>query len=351
MNEKSNAAPAVAKVINAGTQNWWTWASQGTIGFFAGLQQIPGMATAETAKLQQSVIEGLYKDGVCIAISGLFLYNHLWLIADCTRDFLLLLPEPSIEQEASKGDNHAPMRTISSILKSFLAPLRKPYAFAHEYVRNIPRTGADSRGCVPIVFLIVCTSVEQSLLRSHFCKSRPPWSQFILQTLILPTAAVWCIFKSEHDASKEKDSTIDDCHDNSRPSSVQISTKKLKVAFYSAAGLTLFWFSSNNYFLELFKVSRDKSPRTWIQYSLSWVDGALGLGPVVDLGCLIFGIPSFGLGTVAGSLRKYITVSPNGAQFAMLPTALNAGKIISSASGVLIWLMIKRHINLSPIRK
>lgn len=352
VNEKILAAPvATTSVLNAGTQNWWTLAWQSTTGFFAGLQQIPGMASAETTNLQQLVIEDLYKDSVCIAISGLVLYNHLWLVADCTRDLLLLLPEPSIEKETSIRDNSVPTRMVPFILKSILAPLRKPYLYAHEYVRNIPRTGADSRGCVPVVFLIVCTSVEQSLLRSRFCKLSLSWPHFILQTLILPIAGVWCILKSEHEVSKEEDNAIDDRHDNSGAASVQTWTKKFKVAFYSAAGLTLFWFSSSSYFMELYKIKRDKPQRTWLQYSLSWVDGALGLGPAVDLGCLIFGIPSFGIGTVASSLRKYIKVSPNGHQFEMLPGALNAGKIVSSASGVLMWLMIKRQLNPSPRAK
>ena len=76
---------------------------------------------------------------------------------------------------------------------------------------------------------------------------------------------------------------------------------------------------------------------------MSWTDYVLSFGPAIDLTLLAVGVPGAGIGTITGGIRKYINASPDGANLAYLPTIFAAGKILSTVTGLFLWLSVKRY--------
>jgi len=352
-------APIIASVVPTTSQSpsvltgalngvLHTWG--GISSFFAGIPQIPGMAAAESEKLQAAVIEDLYKDGVCIALTGLIWYNTLWLISDCVRDLVLLSEMSPTDNE--KRNETSQYSSSNSILKFFLDPLKKPCLVGYEYIRGIPRTGNEARGYFPCIFLVAAISVERSFGRRLYCRVTTPRSQYILQNIFLPTAAalcgVWCTLKAAHESNEVEPVDCVKLQEESlanSPYSVKSTswTRKLRVASYSLIGSLMFLMTSGTYVSELYSERKGKED-TWLTGMLSWADYLLGYGHLVDASLLVFGVPSFGVGTIASSIRKYISVAPDGAQLSWVPNFLIAGKIVSGASGILMWFFIKRYV-------
>ena len=420
--------------VSNATSNAWSWAwngiaasTTGVFNFFYGIPQIPGMASAEAAKLQQLIIQDLYKDGIYICISGLILYNSLWLISDCTRDISMLLPHPNILEEEERRTNDdkiacqnvnfnvgdqvesrykggenwlsgnvlavnsdgacydirfnngydecavpvANIRSISSrslsasgksdylqsksLVSWFIEPMARPYSEIYRYIKDIPRTGKERRSYIPMILLTVAITTEKIFLREHFCKIEPP--PRLLRNILLPgvvaACGIWCSWKANFEAERLENSINNS--DEFIEEKVAVFTRipsfivsrrwiaRAKIAAYSVASSLLFMSSTGSALIELYsaKVYTNKVS-TWGAI-MQWTDYILGLGPLVDAWLMVVGVPAVGIGTLTNGIRKYIKISPDGSQLAWIPPTILALKCLSSASGVICWLAVKRH--------
>ncbi len=420
-------------ITNATSNAWslaWNSIAASTAGignFFYGIPQIPGMASGEAAKLQQLIIQDLYKDGIYICISGFILYNSLWLISDCTRDISMLLPHPNIldGEERRKNDDKiicpnmkfnvgdliesrykggetwlpgnvsavnsdgacynirfnngydvcavpaANIRSISStsfsasgkgtcpqsgsLVSWFIEPMARPYSEIYRYIKDIPRTGRERRSYIPMILLTVAITTEKTFLREHFCKIEPPPQ--LLRNILLPgvvaACGIWCSWKANFEAERVENSisNSDEFIEEKVtvfkhiPSFI-VSRRwiaRAKIAAYSVASSLLFMSSTGSALIELYnaKVYANKVS-TWGAI-MQWTDYILGLGPLVDAWLMVVGVPAVGIGTLTNGIRKYIKISPDGSQLAWIPPTILALKGLSSASGVICWLAVKRY--------